>query len=137
MYEVFISTNVCDSDNTKEELDEWIKIISQNWQFLCTNSTFNYKHVKKLYSELWPLTKRNISHLIDVYNLMKDCNCFHWNFDKKQIFKWCVMILVLKSCFHVEDMISYKRKLWKVSVANQENIWVSDIFTVKTITILH
>ena len=58
-------------------------------------------------------------------------------FDKKQFFKWCVMILVLKSCFYVEDMISYKRKLWKVSVANQKNIGVSDIFTVKTITILH
>ena len=32
---------------------------------------------KKLYPELWPLTKGNINHLIDLYNLMKDCNCFH------------------------------------------------------------
>ena len=42
------------------------------------------------------------------------------------------MILVLKSCFHVEDMISYNRKIWKVYVAKQKNMGVSTIFTVKT-----
>jgi hypothetical protein len=47
------------------------------------------------------------------------------------------MILVLKSWFHVEDMISYNRKIWKVYVAKQKNIGVGDIFTVKTITVLH
>ena len=54
------------------------------------------------------------------------------NVDKNQILKWCVMILVLKSWFHVEDMISHKRKIWKVSVAKQKNIGVSAIFRVKT-----
>ena len=33
--------------------------------------------LKKWYPELWSLTKGNINYLIDVYNLMKDCNCFH------------------------------------------------------------
>ena len=42
------------------------------------------------------------------------------------------MILVLKSWFHVEDMISYKRKIWTVSVAKQKTIGVSAIFTVNT-----
>jgi hypothetical protein len=32
------------------------------------------------------------------------------------------MILVLKSWFHVEDMISHKRKIWKVSVATKEEL---------------
>ena len=31
----------------------------------------------------------------------------------------------------------YKRNIWKVSVAKQTNIGVVDIFTVKTITVLH
>jgi hypothetical protein len=53
-------------------------------------------------------------------------------FDKKQILKWCVMILVLISWFHIEDMISYNRKIWKVYVAKKKNIGVSTIFTVKT-----
>ena len=30
-----------------------------------------------MYPDLWPLTDRNIAYLVDVYNLMKDCNCFH------------------------------------------------------------
>ena len=48
------------------------------------------------------------------------------------------MILVLKSWFHVEDTISHKRKKnWEVSVEKQKKIGVSDIFTVKTITVLH
>ena len=46
------------------------------------------------------------------------------------------MILVLKSWFHVEDAI-YHTKNWKVYVAKQKNIGVSDMFTVKTITVLH
>jgi hypothetical protein len=33
--------------------------------------------LKKLYPDLWPLTKRNINYLVNVYNLMEDCNCFH------------------------------------------------------------
>jgi hypothetical protein len=28
--------------------------------------------LKKLYPELWPLTKRNINYLIDVYNLINE-----------------------------------------------------------------
>ena len=35
------------------------------------------KMLKKIYPNLWPLTDRNIDYLVDVYNLMKDCNCFH------------------------------------------------------------
>jgi hypothetical protein len=46
------------------------------------------------------------------------------------------MILVLKSWFHVEDAI-YHTENWKVYVAKQKNIGVSDMFTVKTITVLH
>jgi hypothetical protein len=41
------------------------------------------------------------------------------------------MILVLKSWFHVEDAI-YHTENWKVYVAKQKNIGVSDMFTVKT-----
>jgi hypothetical protein len=33
--------------------------------------------LKKLYPDLWPLTKRNVNYLVDVYNLMEDCSCFH------------------------------------------------------------
>jgi hypothetical protein len=33
--------------------------------------------LKNLYPDLWPLTKRNINYLVDVYNLMEDCSCFH------------------------------------------------------------
>jgi hypothetical protein len=56
--------------------------------------------------------------------------------DKFKLFSHAllVMILVLKSWFHIEDMISYKRKIWKVYVAKQKNIGVSTIFTVKTIS---
>ena len=30
-----------------------------------------------MYPDWWSLTDRNIDYLVDVYNLMKDCNCFH------------------------------------------------------------
>jgi hypothetical protein len=42
------------------------------------------------------------------------------------------MTLVLKFWFHIEDMISYNRKIWKVYVAKQKNMGVSTIFTVNT-----
>ena len=32
--------------------------------------------LNKMYPDLWPLTDSNIDYLVDVYNLMKDCNCF-------------------------------------------------------------
>ena len=37
----------------------------------------------------------------------------------------------------VQDMISYKSKIWIVFVAEQKSIGESDISTVKTITALH
>jgi hypothetical protein len=39
------------------------------------------------------------------------------------------MILVLISWFHIEDMISYNRKIWKVFVAKKKNIGIQGLPT--------
>jgi hypothetical protein len=62
---------------TKEELDEWIKIYHIIANFSVPIQLLIIRMLTHLYPELWPLTKRNINYLRDVYNWMKECHCVH------------------------------------------------------------
>jgi hypothetical protein len=91
LYKIIISDLTTQKKNLMNELKLYHRIVN----FSVPIQLLIISMLKKLYPELWPLTKRNINYL------------------------------------------SYERQIWKVSVAKQKNIMVSDIFTVNTITVLH
>lgn len=73
IYKIIVSDLTVQKKNLMNELKLYHRIgnFSIPIQLLIINM------LKKLYPDLWPLTKRNMNYLIDVYNLMEDCNCFH------------------------------------------------------------
>ena len=73
IYKIIVSDLTTQKKNLMNELKLYRKIAN----FSVPIQLLIISMLKQLYPELWPLTKRNINYLIDVYNLMKDCNCFH------------------------------------------------------------
>jgi hypothetical protein len=73
IYKIIISDLTTQKKNLMNELKLYHRIVN----FSVPIQLLIISMLKKLYPELWPLTKRNINYLIDVYNLMKDCNCVH------------------------------------------------------------
>jgi hypothetical protein len=53
-----------------------------------------------MYPDLWPLTDRNIAYLVDVYNLMKDCNCFHCRYITFPIYSFVPLQRLSKFYFY-------------------------------------
>jgi hypothetical protein len=68
---------VCDQTAQKKNLMNELKLYHRIGNFSIQIQLLIIKMITKIYPNLWPLTDRNIDYLVDVYNLMKDCNCFH------------------------------------------------------------
>jgi hypothetical protein len=73
IYKIIVS----DLPTQKKNLMNELKLYHKIGNFSVPIQLLIISMLKQLYPELWSLTKRNINYLIDVYNLMKDCNCFH------------------------------------------------------------
>ena len=73
IYKNLVSDQTAQKKNLMNELKLYHRIgnFSIQVQHLIINM------LRKLYPDLWPLTDRNIVYLVDEYNLMEDCRCFH------------------------------------------------------------
>ena len=73
IYKNLVSDQTAQKKNLMNELKLYHRIgnFSIQVQLLIINM------LRKLYPDLWPLTDRNIVYLVDEYNLMEDCSCFH------------------------------------------------------------
>jgi hypothetical protein len=72
-----IYKDLVSDQTTQKDLMNELKLYHRIGNFSIQIQLLIIKMLKKIYPNLWPLTDRNIDYLVDVYNLMKDCNCFH------------------------------------------------------------
>ena len=68
---------VSDPTAQKKNLMNELKLYHRIGNFSIKVQLLIINMLRKLYPDLWPLTDRNIDYLVDAYNLMEDCSCFH------------------------------------------------------------